>query len=247
MVGSLNRSHDPGPRWPGPARRAFSIVELLVVVAVLLVLAGIVATAASRAKRQGTVPVCASNLKQLAQALDMYLPDGQRQLPWGLYGDFSPILPYIGDPKILQCPLDPYKSGANWQVTRRTGHRTSYYSVVTIEELFMQRLAELDPNHGVFVCLTHGEMTRAERRRPPSVPPGPEHGYEGLVLRVRFDSSVQHRKVYESCYETPDGGKYSGRSEWEFFTDEPIPHDVKVLMLGVGPDFKEVPCGQWFK
>lgn len=217
-------------------RKAFTLIEVLVVVAILLVLAAIVLSATAQSRRSGHTAACTSNLRQAAQALEMYLQEGDGQLPYTLYHDFTPILPYLGDASVLACPLDPYRLGANWQSTRATGKRTSFTAPLTISPRFMRHLTALDPNHGVFACQVHGVR---ETIGVPSIDPLGE--YRGLVLRVRKDTSVQRRQVRERCFLDASGSLVRHKMYWDLFTDEPMPREVQDVLLAE-PGAREVPC-----
>src|SRR6185503_3923035 len=56
-------------------RRAFTLIELLVVVAIVALLGALLLPALTRAKESGRRVACASNLRQLAIALDLYAVD----------------------------------------------------------------------------------------------------------------------------------------------------------------------------
>lgn len=60
---------------------AFTLVELLVVIAVMLVLAGLFLPVLSRVKESGRAAHCVSNLRQLAAAFLAYESD-YKQMPW---------------------------------------------------------------------------------------------------------------------------------------------------------------------
>src|SRR5688572_12178562 len=56
-------------------RRAFTLIELLVVIAIIAVLAALLLPALSRAKDSARSAKCASNLRQLGLAAQMYFDD----------------------------------------------------------------------------------------------------------------------------------------------------------------------------
>src|SRR5258708_40019277 len=110
-----------------PRRRAFTLVELLVVIGIIAVLLGLLMPALSRAQQQARQAACASNLRQIGLHLMMYanqsrgwlFPVGKRK-PNGDYETlgYDPALPrekrwpvYVFDPPvwnppIMLCPSD---------------------------------------------------------------------------------------------------------------------------------------------
>lgn len=74
-----------------PAQRAFTLTELLVVVAIVAILAGLSWPALSRATEQGKKAQCQSNLRQLYQATMLYALDNNNTLPSmkGHAGDYG--------------------------------------------------------------------------------------------------------------------------------------------------------------
>jgi len=63
---------------------AFTLVEMLVVLAVLGILVGLLLPAILAARENARIAGCLSNLKQLGQAIDLYMSDYDRTYPFGL-------------------------------------------------------------------------------------------------------------------------------------------------------------------
>lgn len=90
----------------------FTLTELLVVVAIIAILAGILLPILARAKEQGRQTKCAANLAQLAKAARMYASDWDGGFPpQAQFGDHCLIATwqgyltnYIRDARIYVCP-----------------------------------------------------------------------------------------------------------------------------------------------
>ena len=89
--------------------RAFTLVELIVVVAIIVILAAILYPVFARYDYPDRKSSCTSNLKQLALGMKQYIQDYDEKYPptenalggWGTL-----IFPYVKSDAIFQCPSD---------------------------------------------------------------------------------------------------------------------------------------------
>ncbi len=104
---------------PGGERRAgdagFTLLELLVVIAVIALLASLLLPALGRAKRSAHATACISNLHQIGLALQLYVEDNEHRLPYcamipsantNLKSISITLAPYLGPKQVFKCPAD---------------------------------------------------------------------------------------------------------------------------------------------
>lgn len=160
-------------RAQGARRNGFTLLELLIVIAIIALLIGILLPSLKRSIDLAKATACKSNLRQVGQALYLYRIDNNGWLPQaraaagptgGRRGERTPREPwfgqvvqtYLGDSGVLRCPKDPY------------GYR--------VADLRGERLR--DPNSSDFASfgLNNFIMTASETielnvdRRPPARP-----------------------------------------------------------------------------
>ncbi len=110
-------------------KHAFSLVEVLIVVAIVAILAGLAFSSFGRVQKAAKVTSCLSNLSQLGAASLLYCSDNDDQLPPYLLHQPSELavdkgeqpaiqaeqrpaewkaalMPYVKDDHIFYCPLD---------------------------------------------------------------------------------------------------------------------------------------------
>jgi len=105
-------------------RRGFTLVELLVVIAVIAVLAGMLFPVFLGAKKAAQRAQCQSNLAQIAKAFESYTgdyggcyPNLDNQYLWAGFYWREPIRRYVAAPSsadqkmVLSCPADPTPPG----------------------------------------------------------------------------------------------------------------------------------------
>src|SRR4051812_25693381 len=77
--------HAHARRSHGRPHSAFTLIEVLVVIAIIGVLIAILLPAVERVRHKGYIDSCASNLHQLGQALAMYSNDNHGSYPRTIY------------------------------------------------------------------------------------------------------------------------------------------------------------------
>ena len=106
-------------------RQRFTLIELLAVMAIIAVLAGLLLPALSHGREKGRQTYCAGNLRQIGVALMMYSEENRHYppgsaVPWGdppnaypdgVHGGYvDAIFEYVGSPAVFRCPSDPLQN-----------------------------------------------------------------------------------------------------------------------------------------
>lgn len=110
----MRRSH------PTFSRAAFTFIEMLVVIGIVVVLAAILYPTFARTDCNESLAHCASNLRRIGLAIKQYSQDENGHLPKIINGkkhDYAgplmtwrrAVMPYLQSNSVWQCPLNPNK------------------------------------------------------------------------------------------------------------------------------------------
>jgi type II secretion system protein G len=109
--------------------RGFTLIELMIVVAIIAILAGILVPNFVNARAQAQTSACESNLRAIATAMELYYADNQRYPDAGSVPD---ALNATGVQYLNNTPRDPADAGTTpgkYTFTQPTGDGQSYLIV----------------------------------------------------------------------------------------------------------------------
>lgn len=95
---------------PIPAKRAFTLIELIMVIAIIAILTGLLMPALAKGKSKAKSIACVSQLRQLGAAVRMYTDDNQNVLPAAELLPSYPLSTNQSLPRICDV-LSPYVGG----------------------------------------------------------------------------------------------------------------------------------------
>ncbi len=195
-------------------------------IAIVAILATLLLSVLSTAKKKGRIVVCTSNLRQTMLAVEMYRSDFAKP-PTAVRDLVAGRL--LSDEKILLCPEDRTK---NWGRLVQALQLNAGVDDVAYSFLHPLPLSDQDWNllekrgksSGLFACQLHG--LGRQRTEAPSF-----RDFEGLVLRGQFDGAVVRRQVY---WETAAAESTGSPLIVVRFGPEPMPWQL----------FADLPAGQ---
>lgn len=174
------------------------MIELLTVIAIIAILATLLSSALSSAKRKARQSASVSNLRQIALAVNIYLDDHQ-----GRPNAYAALTSgkYL-TPRVLICPED---KTTNWAgqlqpplAVSAPGRSDSLEPVQDVPHSYFGSFASDDflwqqvqrsPFGGLAACQLHG-IGRVNSIFPSVL------NYQGLVLRALKDGAVVQRQVF---------------------------------------------------
>lgn len=128
----------------GRHKSGFTLLELVLVIAIVVVLVALLLPAFAAARKQARMATCTSNLRQLGMAFNMYAAD------YGAYPNPMQFVKSVRDRKLLHCPEDAGNQPAASSYTFR--------SLLPPDFKPYWQEAELDPNTVLLVCNQHLEQ-----------------------------------------------------------------------------------------
>lgn len=223
----------------GVYHAAFTLVELLTVLAIVGILATLLMSALATAKKKSRVAASISNLRQIAISFTLYQDDhAHRPLTW----DVLLMSGYLGSDRILKCLEDRQGNWGNTVQPDMTGNvatnQYSYLYPLPWDDWAWNRIEQSGAHAGLAACQLHG-VGRPDPEAPSML------DFEGLVLRAQLDGAVVRREVYwgpgmeDAALESSDaevaGGnlmappseagnrvQFTSDFPWALFMDEPL-------------------------
>lgn len=117
-----------------PVSRAFTLIELLMVIAIISILASLLLPSLSRAKAQAQRIQCVSNQKQVYLGFAMWADDNNQRYPWQVsvgdggtkgiaqtWAHFYIIRDEIRTPRVLNCPSSKKDQAVDFSTNRYSG------------------------------------------------------------------------------------------------------------------------------
>ena len=134
------------------SKKAFTLLEILVVVAIIGILAAILFPAFARARENARRASCQSNLKQLGLGFQQYIQDYDGYLPAFAWADTAPygvdrtwdlsIFPYTKSMSLIQCPSDSESKRVDSPQLGYNLYRSYAVASFSLRETVYQRQSE---------------------------------------------------------------------------------------------------------
>lgn len=182
--------------------KAFTILELLVSMAIIFALMATVMAVVPAAKRRAQEAPCSSNLRQLYIAYELYC---QEYDGWNIPAKHLELITqYVTDNRIFSCPAEdfirPMKAGKYpaiiglpWDDIQQNyvDFKISYFYMPDYEpggDPEFWRAMQTKESVGFLSCIWHGRITK----RAPGIGDRLTPMVYGPILRLCFDGHIKH-------------------------------------------------------
>jgi prepilin-type N-terminal cleavage/methylation domain-containing protein len=195
--------------------RAFTLVELLVVITIIALLAAMLFPVLVEARARGDRASCASNLRQVGQGLEMYRGDSDGRLP---YTD-GPMLAFI--PKAVRtCSTGPFEFFYRFPTVHSNAYFTKYWEDHGVKDHAAGTYWEPDPRFMLAIC--HAHLRRGWSKSSIQMFPasGPQ-GRLGQHVVLRTDGSVD--EVDAQAVRQYSGVVENGNAVWALLPPGQLP------------------------
>jgi prepilin-type N-terminal cleavage/methylation domain-containing protein len=197
--------------------RGFTLVELLIVIGILALLAGILFSVFGGAKEKARQAQCLSNLKQIGMAALLYKQDFDGEFPLRMEALFPS---YVSSAAVFVCPDDASSGEWREKLAKVRGVYTSYTQFVDplyqmsgqirlrpdascSEIAFQSALRKLGPKLPIATCWSHllpGRYYNVfEFEMPDFVLALLRNDTPSVMPRVEQDGSCRFMKVPQAC------------------------------------------------
>lgn len=201
-------------------RRAFTLVEILVVITIIALLAAMLFPVMVEARARGYRTSCASNLRQIGQGLEMYRGDSDGILPIAIPdAGRDPILAYFPKP-VRMCSTGPFHFFYRFSVVHSNPYFTTFWEDHGVKDHVAGTYWEPDPGFVLAIC--HAHLRRGWTKDTIQVIPasGPQ-GRLGRHVVLRADGSVD--EVDAQAVRQFSGLVENGKAVWSLLPPGQLP------------------------
>ena len=185
-----SRQANSGGKFP------FTLIELLIVIAIIAILAGILLPALGKVKASALGTQCASQYKQIAMAMGLYAGDFQDYLAGPTYQ--RPLAPHVAYPG-------------------KSGTKTYNHTVYLLDSLYLKKFVKSGKVVEFWECPANGPAVRAA---------GPDNGKNRIATLHLWDASSygEPRKAYSRLFGEDFKSGDDGRPKRFFSRKFPASH-----------------------
>jgi prepilin-type N-terminal cleavage/methylation domain-containing protein len=216
------------------AKQAFTLIEVLVVVAIIALLIAIVLPSLARSREQAQRTLCASNLHQQGLGFAMYATDNKGLLPWTAKFRYALMegLYYHGFSGQAGDAWEPFNSGSLFpKYVARNANIFYCPSALTF--------SASNPDNGIetfFKTFDHRKRSDPQWPNSHNFPISPFYSYEyAIPAAVGRSPRVSSANAYPEETVRYDWPSQAGNSEWPYWTYLNDPAEPDPSFLGRFP------------